>query len=377
MSSRRLGAFFFACAVVFTGAITGGCSAGKGDEPGGPGKLDPSGGDAGTSGWNVDDGGASGDGFTPGPGTDGGGGSCAAQSVKATESVAPIDLIWVVDSSGSMDNEAKRVQDNLNGFSEAMGKVGLDWRVVVITSSSFVKVPPPLGTSPNFMFIDRMVNSSEPLEVLLAEHAKYGSFLRPYAVTHIVAVTDDESDLGAEDFYKQMHAKLGLHFKFHAIASEKIAPTFTNPTGACQTTSGFPPEGAAAPGVQYYKLADATGGLKFSICTSDWTGLFSTLTKAVAVAAKLPCQFVVPKPTDGKEVDPGKVNVDWTKGSGGVVNLVFVPGGKDACPPTGGWYYDDPKNPTRILLCPTTCDAVSKDTTGKVDIALGCATRIK
>ncbi len=367
MSTRRLGALSIAFALAA-------CSAGS-DRSGSPGKLGPGNADAGSD-WNVDDAGASGDGFAP-PGTDGGGGSCAAQTVKATETFAPIDLVWVVDSSGSMSDEAKRVQDNLNGFSEAMGKVGLDWHVVVITSSTFVSVPPPLGTSPHYLFIDRMVNSNEPLQVLLDEWPKYASFMRPHAVTHFVAVTDDESDLGAEDFYKQMYAKLGHHFKGHAIASEQVPPSFpTNPFGACQT-AGFPPEGAAAPGIQYYKLADATGGMKFSICTSDWAALFKALTTEVATPAKLPCAFAIPEPDDGKEVDPGKVNVDWTKGSGGVEHLGFVPGGKDACTASGGWYYDDPKNPTRILLCPTTCDAVGKDKTGKVDIALGCATRIK
>jgi len=218
------------------------------------------------------------------------------------------------------------------------------------------------------------VNSNEPLQVLLDEFPKYGSFLRPLSIAHVVAVTDDESDLGAEAFYKQMNAKLGKNFKVHAIASEKVAPTFTNPEGACQT-SGFPPEGAAAPGIQYYKLADATGGLKFSICTSDWSGLFKTLTAAVAVAAKLPCTFTLPKPDSG-ELDPTKVNVVYTSGTGTKQTLVYV-ANKDACTAAGGWYYDDPAKPTVVNLCPTSCTTVSADKTGKVDVALGCATKIK
>lgn len=306
--------------------------------------------------------------------TDEDGGACAAKSFGAEPSTAPVDIVWVVDSSGSMDNEAKRVQDNLNEFSSAIGKVGIDWRVVMITSSSFVKVPPPLGTSPSYLFIDRVVNSNEPLQVLLDEYPKYGSFLRPLALTHFVAVTDDESSITAEIFYSQMKTKLGKSFKFHAIASEKVAPTFTNPEGACQT-SGFPPEGAAAPGIQYYKLADGTGGLKFSICTSDWTGLFKTLTAAVAVPAKLPCTFTLPTESAG-EIDPTKVNVVYTNGSGTAQTLLYLPN-KDACTSAGGWYYDDPAKPTVVNLCPTTCTTVSGDKSGKVDVALGCATKIK
>jgi hypothetical protein len=350
-----------------------GCSAGKGEsEPvgftsdGGP-----------DSGFNLNDGGTDPDGFTVTPGTDSGPGTCAAKSFAAEPSIAPVDIIWVVDSSGSMDNEAKRVQDNLNAFSADIGKVGIDYHVVMITSSSFVKVPPPLGTSPKYLFIDRAVNSHEPLQALLDDFSKYSSFLRPLAVTHFVGVTDDESSIKAEDFYAQMVAKtkLGHGFTFHAIASEKVAPTFTNPEGACQT-SGFPPEGAAAPGIQYYKLADATKGLKFSICTSDWSGLFKTLTAAVAVAAKLPCVFSLPKPDSG-EIDPTKVNVQYTKGSGGSPETLVYVGSKDGCMGGPGWYYDDPAKPTMAILCDATCTTVSADKAGKIDVALGCATKIK
>lgn len=356
---------------VLVGAL--GCSAGKGENT--PGLASDAGAE---SGFNVNaDGSTDPDGFTVEPGDDTGPGACAAKSFAAEPSIAPVDIVWVVDSSGSMDNEAKRVQDNLNAFSADIAKVGIDYHVVMITSSSFVKVPPPLGTSPKYKFIDRMVNSNEPLQVLLDEFPNYSSFLRPLAVTHVVGVTDDESDLAAEDFYKQMVAagKLGHGFTFHAIASEKVAPTFTNPEGACQT-SGFPPEGAAAPGIQYYKLADATKGLKFSICTSDWTSLFKTLTAAVAVPAKLPCVFTLPKPDSG-EIDPTKVNVQYTKGSGGAAETLVYVGSKDGCMGGPGWYYDDPAKPTMAVLCDATCKVVSADKTGRIDVALGCATKIK
>jgi hypothetical protein len=347
------------------------CSANKGDETAGGTFVRDSGASS-DSDFTVDTGGIDDpDAITPG---DGGGMTCAASHFAAEPSIAPVDIVWVVDSSGSMDNEAKRVQDNLNDFSTAISKVGIDYHVVMITSSAFVKVPPPLGTSPNYLFVERDVSSNAPLQAILEEFDKYSSFLRPSAVTHVVAVTDDESAMTAEEFYKQFSAKIGHGFTGHAIASEKVAPTFTNPEGACQT-SGFPPEGAAAPGIQYYKLADATKGLKFSICTSDWTGLFKALTAAVAVKAKLPCDFLLPTGTD---VDPTKVNVDWTKGTGSKETLLYVgDGGKGACTATGGWYYDNPKMPTHVILCPSTCSGVSADTTGKIDLALGCETRIK
>ncbi len=355
-------------------AIFLGCSAGKESNETGLGPKD--------SGFTLDGNGSDSDDPTldgdldAGPG-DGSPSPCAAVSKKAETAIAPVDIIWVVDSSGSMKGEAARVQENLNDFSAAMGKVGIDYHVVMITSSSFVKVPPPLGTSPSYMAIDRGVGSNEPLQVLLDEFPKYKSFLRPLAITHFIEVTDDESKpLTATDFLSKMKALLGHDFTSHAIASEEVPISVTNPTGAC-VTSLIPFDAAAAPGKQYYKLADLTLGKKFSICTKDWTALFATLTSAIAKATAIPCSFLIPPPPDGSTFDKSKVNVEYTDGTGKKTTIFFVPGGAAACPPTGGWYYDDDSKPTKILLCPATCTSVSADKTGKVDIAFGCATRIK
>lgn len=46
------------------------------------------------------------------------------------------------------------------------------------------------------------------------------------------------------------------------------------------------------------------------------------------------------------------------------------------CAPTSaaqpGRYYDDPVAPKRIVLCPATRDAVTVDTSGALEILLGC-----
>jgi len=40
---------------------------------------------------------------------------------------------------------------------------------------------------------------------------------------------------------------------------------------------------------------------------------------------------------------------------------------------TGGYYYDDPKNPTRVVLCPASCKSVQGATSeAKVDLFFGC-----
>lgn len=311
----------------------------------------------------------------PPPVGDGGSMPCFARETTAESALVPLDIIWVVDSSGSMENEAMRVQDNLNRFSLAIDAVDIDYRVVMITTSSFVSVPPPLGTSPRYRLIDRGVSSNEALQVLLDELPRYQDFLRAAATTHMVVVTDDESDLDPTTFLTQMRDRLGKTFVFHAIASERVAPGFTNPTGACVTSTGFPPEGAANPGDRYYQLAFETGGLTFSICTTDWASLFTDLTNVVAVPTPLPCSYEIPDAPDGMTFDRNRVNVVYTPSSTGAPDTIPSVGTPDRCG-AEGWYYDDPAMPAIILLCPSSCALLGSDAAGRVNIAFGCETEL-
>jgi hypothetical protein len=39
-----------------------------------------------------------------------------------------------------------------------------------------------------------------------------------------------------------------------------------------------------------------------------------------------------------------------------------------------GWFYDNPAAPMKLVLCPSTCDAVSADARALLEIVLGCRT---
>lgn len=320
--------------------------------------------------------GGGGGGFDAGPGFDAGFMDCVGVPYEAVEAFAPVDIVWVVDTSGSMSDEAERVQMNMVAFATAIGAVGIDWHVVMISSRSFVNVPASLADDPRYLLIDRDVSSNEPMTALLAELPRYQDHLRRSALTHFIAVTDDESNLAWMEFNTQMRRSLGRNFVFHTISSEVAGPpSFMYPEGQpCTTGGGFPPEGAAAPGVQYYEMAMATGGRIFSICTpaAEWAGLFDSLTAAIAVPMVIPCEYDIPEPPAGDELDFGRVNIRYTPGAGAeqVFPYVGTPDGADCS--VGGWYYDDYARPTRIILCPSTCTAIGADPAGRVDVELGC-----
>lgn len=91
-------------------------------------------------------------------------------------------------------------------------------------------------------------------------------------------------------------------------------------------------------------------------------------------AAALACEFVIPDPPEGEELDPGLVNVEYTPSDGsGAVTIPGVAGAGD-CGAGPGWYYDNPQNPTQILLCPGSCNLVQADGEADVKVIFGCAT---
>ena len=84
------------------------------------------------------------------------------------------------------------------------------------------------------------------------------------------------------------------------------------------------------------------------------------------------CEFEVPDGDGNMPVDPGQVNVIYKPSSGGQQTIGKVDDG-GGCG-MGGWYYDNPANPERIILCPESCAALQLDPAADVEVLLGCAT---
>lgn len=87
----------------------------------------------------------------------------------------------------------------------------------------------------------------------------------------------------------------------------------------------------------------------------------------------LGCEYTIPQPAMGM-LDYDKVNVQYTPGGGAPQVITNVANAAACDPVTGGWYYDNPAAPTKIILCQTTCAPIESDPAGKIDILLGCAT---
>jgi hypothetical protein len=93
-------------------------------------------------------------------------------------------------------------------------------------------------------------------------------------------------------------------------------------------------------------------------------------------AAALACEYRIPTPQAGN-LDFAKVNVRHIRPAG-PENIPYVERIDRCDPMRGGWYYDvNPSmgTPTRVIVCPTTCNAFKSDPGGGVELAFGCATQ--
>jgi hypothetical protein len=304
---------------------------------------------------------------------------CGGDVFTGDNLTAPVDIIWVVDSSDSMENDASTVQSNLDGFATYIESMSIDFHVVLISDRGFVTPSARFSSDPRFLFVDRSVGSNDAFDRVLDQFPMYMAHLRPTATTHVIGVTDDDENMGASTFISMMNTLLGHDFTYHAIAS---------PPGECNSLCPFgcsacPPDAegcgrsgdflpAAAPGEEHWAAAAATGGMTFSICTNDWSGLFDTLAMTVAVAEELPCVYEIPDPPMGMSFDRDLVNVDHTPSGGSATRFPRV-NDAAACGSTAAWHYDDAAMPSAIVLCPAACTAVTAGP-GMLSVELGCAT---
>jgi len=300
------------------------------------------------------------------------GGDCAAVSSTASEGLAPADIIIAVDTSNSMDLEAQWTQDNMNAMVSIIVGSGIDAHVIMIANND-ICVPAPLGSGacpaddnlPSYLHVHDGVGSDNALEKIRDHYPDYAASLRPGATKTIVVISDDDSNLDAGEFIIDM-VDLDPTFQgfvFHAIVAS--APPWLNP---CLLLS-------ADRGQEYIDLVAQTGGVYGDLCGQNFAPVFQAMATAVVTSSQIDCVYDIPD--TGEPIDYGKVNVDFKPGPNDPATPIYnVPGGLPDCDGNGGWYYDDPNNPSQILLCPATCSAVQGSTDGEMTVKFGCETLV-
>lgn len=91
---------------------------------------------------------------------------------------------------------------------------------------------------------------------------------------------------------------------------------------------------------------------------------------AIRAAAQVPCEMTIPDPPSGKSLDLTKVNVVATTIRCESQTILYRDSAA-SCDATGGWYFDDPKAPHKVILCKKSCDDVSVPGE-ELSFSLGC-----
>ena len=104
----------------------------------------------------------------------------------------------------------------------------------------------------------------------------------------------------------------------------------------------------------------------------DLAAKFAGALEGIREAAAPPCNYAVPLPPSGEQLDLARVNVVLVPEDSGPEPILNVPDA-DSCE-HGGWYYDPPEDPESIRLCPNTCDVVSTLKGAGFRVVFGCGT---
>ncbi|HKO49683.1 MAG TPA: hypothetical protein VJV79_18265 [Polyangiaceae bacterium] len=344
--------------------------------------------------------------------------TCAKASATATLSKQPVDVILVLDNSGSMEDELDAVEKNINvNFANILQQSGVDYRVILISrhrkearteseeASTSICVSSPLSdlaecpaskpvNSDRFFQYSIKVESENSFDRILSTYNKQDQFdltkagwaewLRPGAKKVFLEMTDDNAALSVEAFVQRLTALVPANFGteddpsfiFHSIigirekspSSSPYAPDEPIELSTCSEGGST----VANAGVGYQELSRRTGGLRFPICAfSSYDTVFSTIASDVVTHSQLTCDFDIPTPPDGQTLDLSRVAVAVVRG-GATTPAEFAQALTSADCQADAFYIEN----NHIYLCPETCSAVKADGAAKVDVLFTCESTI-
>lgn len=260
--------------------------------------------------------------------------------------VPAVDVLFVIDNSGSMAEEQKNLRDNFESFMRYFTDSGLDYHVgVVSTDMDNRQESGRLISDGSSRYIDNTYSAQDAVSsfreranlgtmgspdergkdaaytaLTKEESATNDGFYREEAVLSIIVISDEPDysrTVSTSEFVSWMNS-------LKPEDEQTWFSSIVGPKGGCAT---------AEEGRGYLEVTRQVGGVEFSICESDYSSVLEELGMQAAGLKREFYLSVVPAPetisvsvtTEGEE-DPFK-DSDWTYD--GVRNSVtfksFVP----------------------------------------------------
>jgi hypothetical protein len=341
--------------------------------------------------------------------------TCASASAGASLVKQPVDVILVIDNSGSMKDEIAAVEKNINNnFASILAASQIDYRVILISrhgssaSNESICISSPLSgnqtcspvpdkpaNAERFFHYSTKIESNDSFAKILATYntpdSKYkltsvgwSEWLRPGARRAFLEITDDKSDTSSMAFDSALlalkpqnfgtasarnyvwHSIVGMKEKSPATAAWMPSEPLQNAT--CTGNGGD----VEAPGLEYQELSRLTGGLRFPLC--EWTSydvVFKAIADDVVTTTGVACDFAIPAPPSGQTLNLQNVAVRYTSKAGGAPHLFKQALSAEKCVPEAFYLQAG-----RIALCPAACSQVQADPSASVDVLFTCQSTV-
>jgi hypothetical protein len=339
--------------------------------------------------------------------------ACSGVTANANLTQRPVDIIFVIDTSGSMMDEIAATEKNINtNFAKIIGQSGLDYRVIMLAqfgpggAPAFdVCIKPPLGGNPcttesapintaTYYQYDPHIDSNDSLRLILSTYNQadphgsaflgWSQWLRPNAAKVFIEITDDNAtgELAA-DFDAALMALTPSNFGdathrnyiWHSIVGIKenspvIAPW--QPADPIQYTACST---AVNAGAEYQQLSQLSGGLRFPVCQSaSFDSVFNTVAQGVVAGSKIACNFDLPPAPAGQVVDLASVVVEYNADNSGVLQTFSQVSDAAHCAVNSFYVVTDvDAGLPQAILCPDTCATVQADSKAQIGVRFDCA----
>ncbi len=332
--------------------------------------------------------------------------ACGMVKAQATLTKAPVDVIFVIDNSGSMSAEITAVQNNINNsFAKIIAASGIDYRIIMLSrhgsaaNNQSVCISAPLSgvancTTPpaqpvntaNFFHYSVEIDSFNSLSQITNTYKVKDEFnlapngwqawLRPAAIKTFIEISDDESNTTIANFEKALFALTPANFGtatkrnyvFHSIVGvkEKATPTVAyQPAEPAVTTKCT---SAQNTGPTYQDLSKLTGGVRYPVCqTANYDAVFNEVATGVIKGAKVSCDFNVPTAPPGKQFDLKTAQLQYTPGNGGAPRIFKQVTDAASCTPDSFYILNG-----RVNLCGDSCTTVQADDGATLEFLLDC-----
>lgn len=292
---------------------------------------------------------------------------CEAVRIEGKDTPQPVDILWAIDTSPSMNNETKTVRSQLNRFAHHVTSAGMDIQVVLIgndADNSGICIEPPLGSGrcpedhnpPQLFRQYQWIGSHNALGRFISEFDDYATNLREGSRKVYAVVTDDHSDWNAAQFIESRD-----------LQDPGSVDDWTFYGFYCERRDK---------GDVYTQLVEETEGQHIELCAStpDWDGVFDEMAETVIQNNVVSCAIPIPDAPPNFEFQPGKLNVDIVDDSASKATRIPHVANSLTCGAQHGWYYNNPITPDSIQLCPASCNVAQSHPDNAVDVWFGCTT---